>query len=140
MPIVLVADNDSAVSGLLCSVLARAGLTVRQAFDGEQARQQVRDPDVRVLVCDLDMPKLSGVEVLESMVDLAAPPPAIVVSGFVDEAIQERLARLPHVRLVLRKPFDLLAFAASVRRCAGLGDDAGGAGGPGAAEKAHGPS
>lgn len=138
MPIVLVADNDLAVSGLLCAMLARAGLTVRQAFDGEQARRQVRDPDVRVLVCDLDMPKLSGTEVLESMADLEAPPAAIVVSGFVDEATQERLAALPYVRLVLRKPFDLLAFVASVRQLAGLGADD--VAGPGPVEKANGPS
>jgi len=129
VPLVLVADNDPAVSALLREVLVRAGLAVRQAFDGEQARAAVRDPDVAVVVCDLDMPRVAGIEVLESMGDLVRPPPTIVVSGFIDDAIRQRLDRLGHVRVVLRKPFDLLAFAARVRELAGsVGSGPGAAG------------
>jgi len=126
---VLIADNDPAVSSLLRDVLVRAGLTVQQAFDGEMARQRVWHPDVRVVVCDLDMPKVPGIEVLESMADLASPPAVVVVSGFVDEAIRQRLGRLAFVRAVLRKPFDLLAFASTVRDLVGAGSS-----GPGASQ------
>lgn len=112
---VLIADNDVAVSALLAEILMRSGLAVQQVFDGEAARARVREPWVRVLVCDLDMPRASGLEVLESMVDLPQAPPAVVISGYLDGAIVDRLSRLPHVREVLRKPFDLLAFAARVR-------------------------
>jgi len=118
---VLIADNDPAVSSLLRDVLVRAGLAVQQAFDGEAARERVRDEGVRVVVCDLDMPKVPGIEVIESMADLASPPAVVVVSGFVDEAIRVRLGRLPFVRAVLRKPFDLLAFAKTVRELIGAG-------------------
>ncbi len=128
---VLIADNDVAVSALLAEILVRAGLTVQQAFDGEAARAQVRDPAVRVLVCDLDMPRASGLDVLESMGDLPRAPATVVISGYVDGAIADRLARLAHVRDVLRKPFDLLAFAARVRELAG-GAPGGGAAGPSA--------
>lgn len=114
-PLVLVADNDLAVSALLRDVLVRMGLSVRQAFDGEAARVEAREPEIAVLVCDLDMPRLSGVEVLESLATLASPPPAIVISGYLDPAIQARLSALGFVREVLRKPFDLLAFGEQVR-------------------------
>jgi len=114
-PSVLVADNDRAVNDLLRDVLCSFGLSVRQAFDGNTAARLARDPEVRVLVCDLDMPGASGVEVLESLVDLAAPPGAIVVSGYLDAAVRGRLAALPFVHEVLGKPFDLLEFAARVR-------------------------
>jgi two-component system OmpR family response regulator len=118
---VLIADNDPAVSSLLREILERGGLSVRQAFDGDAARSLVRDPGVAVLVCDLDMPRASGLDVLESMTDLAPVPPAVVVSGYLDGAISERLRRLAHVRDVMRKPFDLLAFAARVRELATAG-------------------
>ena len=108
---ILIADNDAAVSSLLTEVLVRLGLQVRHAFDGEVARSMARDPAVGVLICDLDMPRISGLEVLESLANLSRPPQAIVVSGYLDAAVQDRLVGLPYVRELLRKPFDLLDFA-----------------------------
>lgn len=108
---ILIADNDAAVSSLLTEVLVRLGLQVRHAFDGEVARRMARDPAVGVLICDLDMPRVSGLEVLESLASLSRPPQAIVVSGYLDAAVQDRLLGLPYVRDLLRKPFDLLEFA-----------------------------
>ena len=116
---VLIADNDGAVSSLLTEVLVRRGIAVVNAYDGETARQRARQPGVRVLVCDLDMPRASGVEVLESLQDLPQPPASIVISGYLDAEVCERLSRLPYVRHVLRKPFDLLAFAETVRQLVG---------------------
>src|SRR5688572_12752443 len=117
-PLVLVADNDHAVSALLTQVLERNGCTVTQAFDGEQAKAKAVDPAVRVVVCDLDMPRVAGIEVLEWLSRQPQPPAAVVVSGYVDGAVVERLRALPCVRSVQRKPFDLAAFASLVRRLA----------------------
>jgi DNA-binding response OmpR family regulator len=116
---VLIADNDEAVSGLLSEVLAQQGVRPRQAFDGDEARRMARAPDVTVLVCDLDMPGASGLEVLESLRDLDRPPAAIVVSGYLDAGIEARLRALDFVHEVMRKPFDLLGFAAVVHRLLG---------------------
>jgi CheY-like chemotaxis protein len=115
---VLIADNDCAVSGLLTEILVRAGLSPVHAFDGHTARIMARQPGLRVIVCDLDMPGASGLEVLESLRDLANPPQAVVVSGYLDADVRERLGKLPFVREVLGKPFDLLAFAQRVRQLA----------------------
>ncbi|MFK7740585.1 MAG: response regulator [Planctomycetota bacterium] len=123
---VLIADNDRAVSGLLGEILKQAGLSVRFAYDGNEAERMAREPDVDAFVCDLDMPGATGVEVLEKLVDLPAPPPTVVASGFVDRGIEKRLRGLPFVREVLRKPFDLRLFSALVQRLsksAGAGDD-----------------
>lgn len=112
---VLIADNDRAVNGLLRDVLAQYGIPAEQSFDGRDAMVRAREPGIRVLVCDLDMPQADGSEVLESLADLPSPPQAIVVSGYLDGAMRARLAALPFVREVLAKPFDLLGFAALVR-------------------------
>ncbi|MBL8731673.1 MAG: response regulator [Planctomycetes bacterium] len=119
MPHVLIADNDRAVSSLLGEVLVRLGFSVAYAYDGEQALAMARDPAVGALVCDLDMPRASGVEVLEALRDLPAPPATIVVSGYLDAGIEQRLGCLPFVRGQLRKPFDLLGFARQVAELAG---------------------
>lgn len=115
---VLIADNDRAVSGLLTEVLAQTGLNTRNAYDGDEASRMARHDEVRVLVCDLDMPGASGLEVLESLRDLPNPPKSVVISGYLDGSIEQRLRALPFVQEVMRKPFDLLVFAAIVRRLA----------------------
>jgi len=127
-PRVLVADNDVAVGSLLAEVLTRAGLAVERALDGEAARDLARQPGCRVLVCDLDMPRLSGLEVLEGLAKEAAQPAAIVVSGYLDAEVEERLSALPLVRAVLRKPFDLIGFVRLVSSLAAERSEAGTAG------------
>ena len=114
-PLVLIADNDRAVSALLTEVLTRVGLAVQPVFDGETARLKAREHGVAVLVCDLDMPRLSGLEVIESLAQLANPPLVVVVSGYLDGRIHRRLSAMPFVRGALSKPFDLFDFAERVR-------------------------
>ena len=113
---VLIADNDRAVSGLLADVLGQSGIELCHAYDGKGDKLLARDPEVQVLVCDLDMPGATGLEVLESLRDLERPPLVVVVSGYLDGAIEAQLRTLSFVREVLRKPFDLLSFAAIIRR------------------------
>lgn len=121
-PTVLLADNDAAVSALLAEVLRRAGLQVEAVFDGKTACERVSAGGHRVFVCDLDMPKMSGIDLLESLRAHVAMPPTMVISGYLDPQIEVRLAALPFVCAVLRKPFDLLAFAEQVRqRAAAVG-------------------
>jgi len=125
---VLLADNDRAVSALLGEALARSGHRVLAAFDGEQARSILMAEPVDVLVCDLDMPKLSGVEVVQWLASQARPPACVVISGFLDAATAQRLAARPFVRAVLQKPFDLFAFVGLVGQlAAGAGGNAGAA-------------
>ena len=62
-------------------------------------------------ICDLDMPKLSGEEVLEHLSKIPGSPPALVISGYLDASSNRRLLSIPGVRLTLRKPFDVFAFA-----------------------------
>ncbi|MFN8827169.1 MAG: response regulator, partial [Planctomycetota bacterium] len=87
----MIADNDTEVSSLLADVLMRSGMSVQCCFDGEAACALARAPEVRVLVCDLDMPRASGVEVVESLRGLASPPAGLVVAGSRDPAGASRL-------------------------------------------------
>jgi len=108
---VLLADNDRSVSDLLGAILARAGIATERVYDGNEARERGRARPFRVVVCDLDMPGASGLDVIASFVDLAEPPAVVVISGYVDDEVRRALEARPFVRAVLRKPFDLLEFA-----------------------------
>ncbi|WP_293483673.1 response regulator transcription factor [Phenylobacterium sp.] len=63
MPQVLVVDDDPHIRQLLVFALEKAGLTAREAEDGEAALAQVSKAAPDLVVLDINMPKLDGLEV-----------------------------------------------------------------------------
>lgn len=61
---ILVADDDVLTRSLVSDWLAQAGYHVRQAEDGEAALAVLRAEPVRLLITDMQMPRLSGAETL----------------------------------------------------------------------------
>ena len=114
VPPIVVADNDPNVNELLCAILARSGIASTPVFDGNAALAAARRSGVRVVVCDLDMPGASGLDVIGSLAALPEAPSVVVISGYVDADVASKLAAWPFVRGVLKKPFDLLRFATVV--------------------------
>lgn len=115
MPIALIADNDPGVRGLLAELARRQGFEVREAVDGEAAKQVLDAAPVDLLVCDLDMPKVSGQQLLHWLAQRLEVPVVVVVSGYVEAGMQQALMSQRGVRVVLRKPFDILAFVGLLR-------------------------
>ena len=63
----LVVDDDREIVEMLNKILVREGYDVKVAFDGEEALARVRDFDPDLVLLDLMMPKLNGMEVLKEM-------------------------------------------------------------------------
>ncbi|MBX3483549.1 response regulator transcription factor [Phenylobacterium sp.] len=63
MPQVLVVDDDPHIRQLLVFALEKAGLSAREAEDGEAALVQVAKAAPDLVVLDINMPKLDGLEV-----------------------------------------------------------------------------
>ncbi len=64
---VLVADDDPDLVALVARRLIRAGYQVLTASDGEQALQMAKESLPQLLVLDVMMPKLTGIEVMEKI-------------------------------------------------------------------------
>ena len=60
----LIADDDTELCELLQEYFEQEGFNVRLAHDGEKALQAARRPGVDVMVLDIMMPKMNGVDVL----------------------------------------------------------------------------
>jgi DNA-binding NarL/FixJ family response regulator len=94
MILVGVVDDQTLVRQGLCSLLALTP-DLRMAFeaaDGEQALRSLRDSTVDVLLLDVRMPKMTGVEVLRALAASGHMPPTIVLTTFDDdEALVECL-------------------------------------------------
>ena len=114
---ILVVDDDRALRGLFSAVLRRAGYTVTQAEDGQQAQAQVlRDPPDIMLV-DYLMPVLDGLELLTWIKQGPHADISVIVLSAVESQhyIQQFLTAGAHS--VLQKPIaldDLLAVVASL--------------------------
>ncbi len=128
-PKILVVEDDDAVRRLLAEHLAEeAAVDVDSARDGVEALHKISTHSYGVVVLDLMMPKMSGVDLLDSLRALSsdpsvkaldAPPPVLVITAAPKAALSDTVIRQRSpgmVRAVFRKPLDIHALAASVRK------------------------
>jgi DNA-binding NtrC family response regulator len=78
---VLVADDEKNIREGLAEALSLEGYKSLRAADGEEAMRLVESSDVDLVITDLKMPKLSGTEVLRSVVGRYPGIPVIVLTG-----------------------------------------------------------
>lgn len=83
---VLVVEDDSTVSAIVCMALERAGYAVRAVNDCESARLELQARTPHVLVMDLGLPDGNGLDILRELTPHAKGGPAVVVlSGYRQE-------------------------------------------------------
>lgn len=78
---ILIVDDDDADLLLMGSLLTRAGHTVSLAQDGEEALRVFREAPADVVITDLQMPKVHGLELISVLRDTSPRPAIIVISG-----------------------------------------------------------
>jgi CheY-like chemotaxis protein len=101
---VLVVDDESGMRETLVDILEAAGYTVTQAPDGGEALAMARANRYDVIVMDIKMPVLTGVEVLAS---LDHPPPQIILMTAYALEEQLRDARDHNAFAIMQKPFQV---------------------------------
>ena len=87
---ILVVDDDPAQRRLLQAAIERQGFATRMAEDGEQAIAQASDPAVDIVLLDLIMPGVSGMEALEQIRKKREDLPVVVLtaSGGIDTVVK----------------------------------------------------
>jgi DNA-binding response OmpR family regulator len=93
---VLIVEDDRFLSPLLKTRFEREHLTVRQAFDGEEALRALEEITPGVIILDLIMPRVSGFELMET---IARDPklnqiPVIILSNLSQDSDIEKAKSL----------------------------------------------
>jgi CheY-like chemotaxis protein len=78
---ILVVDDDRTLRHALVTLLESAGFQVTPAGDGAAAVTQIHKRDFDLVILDLGLPRVSGIDVLAELKKLPAPPRVIVVTA-----------------------------------------------------------
>ncbi|WP_276132787.1 sigma-54-dependent transcriptional regulator [Polluticoccus soli] len=78
---ILIVDDEKAIRKTLSEILSFEGFTVEEAADGAEAVKKITDNNYDCILCDIKMPKMDGIEVLEQTRESKPDIPFIVISG-----------------------------------------------------------
>ena len=118
-PRILIVDDDAGQRSLLNSFLSSQGFQIFLASTGEQALETLRREEVHLMISDVRMPGISGLETLRQARRERPHLPVLLVTAFAD--IREAVGAMRDGALnYLSKPIDLDELLALVRHATGL--------------------
>jgi len=114
---VLVVDDDSAIREALSRTLEKFGYEVVLAEDGQAGLDRLREGEIHILLADLQMPRLSGQELLKAAKTIAPDVEVIVITGHgtVEDAVE---AMKEGAYDFITKPFKRVQLERTIRRAA----------------------
>ncbi len=81
MPSILIIDDEKSIRKTLNEILSFEGYKIDEASDGEEGLKKFKDKNYDLVLCDIKMPKLDGIEFLERAKELNDEVPIIIISG-----------------------------------------------------------
>ncbi|WP_179333132.1 sigma-54-dependent transcriptional regulator [Winogradskyella costae] len=116
MPKILIIEDEAAIRRVLVKILSEENSTyqVEEAEDGLVGIEKIKKEDYDLVLCDIKMPKMDGVEVLEAVKKIKPETPMVMISGHgdLDTAVNTmRLGAFDYIS----KPPDLNRLLNTVR-------------------------
>ena len=113
---VLIVDDDELLRKSLCAIVADGGWATAEAGDGREALDRLAAFDADVIVTDLVMPRMDGIEFLRTLRASGDERPAIVLTGF--GSLDKALSTVHDLRAYwfLEKPVKTSALKALLER------------------------
>lgn len=81
MPNILIIDDEKAIRKTLVEILSFEGYQIDEAADGEEGLKKFSDKNYDLVLCDIKMPKMDGIEFLEKAKQINSDIPIIIISG-----------------------------------------------------------
>jgi len=109
---VLIIEDDEMSSELYEEALT-GSFIVDVASDGEEGLKMALAKSYDLILCDLKLPKISGISIIKKLEELQVPTKIAVISGFLNDEVNVELHKCQSVIQLFRKPFgqkDLLGF------------------------------
>ncbi len=110
---ILVVDDDAGVRDVLTRFLTRRGYLVGSVASGEEDLNAVRDKNPDLMLLDICLPKMSGLDVLYAIQEGGLPTRTVALSGIPDDEMVQNTRELGAVGF-LAKPFDFASLRAEI--------------------------
>ena len=81
MPEILLIEDEKAIRKTLSEILSYEGYKIDEAGDGEEGLKKFKDKAYDIVLCDIKMPKMDGIEFLQKAGESNADVPVIMISG-----------------------------------------------------------
>ncbi len=90
MATILIIDDEEAIRNALRDILEMEDYDIEEAKDGIEALSKIKQKGYDAIICDIKMPKMDGMEVLERVQILSPDIPIIMISGHgdIDTAVE----------------------------------------------------
>ncbi len=111
---ILVIDDEKSISNTLKEILTYEGFEVVEAQDGMEGLKFVEKEKFDIILSDIKMPKMDGIEVLEKLQELSPETPVVMISGHgnIDTAVEAiRKGAFDYIS----KPLDLNRMLVTIR-------------------------
>ena len=119
-PRVLIADDESQIREIIAGVVVELGFSPVEAGDGAAALEILKEGQVDVVVSDIMMPKLSGIQLLEVMRSEGFETPFILATGYGSKEFSIRALKLGAFDFI-EKPFDIPSLKTVIATAARVG-------------------
>ena len=124
---ILIVDDSVTVRSVIVKTIQMAGIPageIHQAENGQEALEILQDSWIDLIFADINMPVMTGIEMVERMAEdgILESIPVVVVST---EGSQTRIEELKNkgVSAYIRKPFSPETFKEVVERITGVQED-----------------
>ena len=114
---ILVVDDSEDEVFLLSQLLALMGYTVEQAHGGRDALEKVRLFDPQLILCDIRMPGMSGLEFARKLRETGhASIYLIAISGYAERAIMQQAESCGFDQFLV-KPIEITTLQEAIADC-----------------------
>jgi len=114
-PRILIADDDKKTRDFVAAFLSYKGYQVFQAFDGQDALQKIELNDVQMVITDIMMPRVNGLEFIKQLKSVRPEIVTIAYSAFANFEMTANLLKAGAF-FYLEKPFNLEDLETHVKR------------------------
>lgn len=104
---ILVVDDNYGIRRLMCEFLTQEGFYVKEASSGLIALQLVIEEKPKLVLLDLRMPGLDGIETLTRLRHLVPETVVVIMSAYIDANDVKKAIKEGQIKHFIIKPFDL---------------------------------
>ncbi|MBF0114889.1 MAG: response regulator [Magnetococcales bacterium] len=116
---ILIVDDDPDILALLTEMLVQAGHTIDVAENGREALQTLAQTPVDMVMTDIFMPELDGLDLMATLLKAHPRMPIIAMSGgyrAMDPQLTLKMARMFGACEIVSKPFELVVLQQAIAR------------------------